>query len=80
MMEPRLASCFTKDSRGRYFAISEIESLHASFQIFIELALLFFSRVHATLQPALSVGRLVGWSVGWSHFTFFINFISLSHF
>ena len=23
-----------------------------------------FSRVHATLQPALSVGRLVGWSVG----------------
>ena len=40
----------------------------------------FFSRVHATLQPALSVGRSVGWSVGWSHFTFFINFISLSHF
>ena len=25
---------------------------------------IFFSRVHATLQPALSVGRLVGWSVG----------------
>ena len=26
--------------------------------------LVFFSRVHATLQPALSVGRLVGWLVG----------------
>ena len=39
-----------------------------------------FSRVHATLHPALSVGRLVGRSVGWSHFTFFITFTSLSHF
>ena len=37
-----------------------------------------FSRVHATLQPALSVGRSVGWSVGWSHFTFFYDFISLT--
>ena len=25
---------------------------------------MIFSRVHATLQPALSVGRSVGWSVG----------------
>ena len=32
----------------------------------------FFSRVHATLQPALSVGWLVGRSVGRSHFTFFM--------
>ena len=31
-----------------------------------------FSRVHATLQPALSVGRSVSWSVGPSHFTFFM--------
>ena len=30
--------------------------------------------MHATLQPALSVGRLVGWS----HFTFFYDFISLT--
>ena len=45
-----------------------------------------FSRVHATLQPALSVGwsvgrsvgRLVGRSVGWSNFTFFYDFISLT--
>ena len=46
------------------------------------VALLFFvfSRVHATLHPALSVGRSVGLSVGLSHFTFFINFFSLSHF
>ena len=33
-----------------------------------------FSRVHATLQPALSVRR----SVGRSHFTFFYDFISLT--
>ena len=33
-----------------------------------------FSRMHATLQPALSVGR----SVGRSHFTFFYDFISLT--
>ena len=49
-----------------------------------------FSRVHATLHPALSVGRSVGWSVGLlvgllvglsvcHTFTFFTNFISLSH-
>ena len=42
----------------------------------------FFSRMHATLHPALSVrpliGRLVGWSVGHTS-TFFINFIFLSH-
>ena len=25
---------------------------------------LIFSRAHATLQPALSVGRSVGWSIG----------------
>ena len=37
---------------------------------------ILFSRVHATLKPALSVGL----SVGPSHFTFFITFISLSHF
>ena len=44
-----------------------------------------FSRVHATLQPALSISRLVswwvGWSVGWSvtlyFFYDFISFISL---
>ena len=35
---------------------------------------IIFSRVHATLQPALSVGRSVGWSVGPSHFTFFLWF------
>ena len=33
-----------------------------------------FSRVHATLQPALSVG----WSVGRSHFTFFYDLVSLT--
>ena len=34
-------------------------------QVFVaEAQFIFFSRVHATLQPALSVGRLVGWSVG----------------
>ena len=33
-----------------------------------------FSRVHVTLQPTLSVGR----SEGWSHFTFFYDFISLT--
>ena len=39
-----------------------------------------FSRVHATLHPALpSISWLVGRLVG-PHFTFFINFISLSHF
>ena len=31
---------------------------------------IFFSRVYATLHPALSVGRLVGWSVGRSHLFF----------
>ena len=31
----------------------------------ISVRCLIFSRVHATLQPALSVRRLVGWSVGW---------------
>ena len=35
---------------------------------------IFFSRVHATLQPALSVRP----SVGWSCFTFFYDFISLT--
>ena len=35
---------------------------------------LFFSRVHATLQPALSVGRSVGWSVRHT-LPFFIDFI-----
>ena len=42
----------------------------------------FFSRVHATLQPALSVrllvGRLVSLSVRYT-FTFLFNSISLSH-
>ena len=32
----------------------------------------------ATVQPALSVGRSIGWSVGRSHFTFFYDFISLT--
>ena len=31
--------------------------------LFVEGAAKLFSRVHATLQPALSVGRSVGWSV-----------------
>ena len=38
-----------------------------------------FSRVHATLQPALSVRRLVGLSVGLSRFTFFYDFILWPH-
>ena len=38
----------------------------------------FFSRVHATLQPALSVGRSVGRLVGRSHLTSFYDFISLT--
>ena len=41
---------------------------------FIARKKLIFSRVHATLQTALSVGR----SVGRSHFTFFYDFISLT--
>ena len=48
------------------------------------LANSIFSRVHATLQPTLSfrpsVGRLVGRSVGPSHFYFFYQFFPLSHF
>ena len=36
----------------------------------------FFSRVHATLQPALSVGRLVGQSV--TLYLFFYGFVSLT--
>ena len=35
---------------------------------------MIFSRVHATLRPALSVPR----SDGWSHFTFFYDFFSLT--
>ena len=38
-----------------------------------------FSRVHATLQPALSVGRSVGWSVGRSNFTFFMILLLWPH-
>ena len=35
--------------------------------------------MHATLQPALSVGRSVGWLVGWSvTLYFFYDFISLT--
>ena len=39
-----------------------------------------FSRVHATLQPALSVRWSVGKSVGWSvgHILLFYDFISLT--
>ena len=37
-----------------------------------------FSRVHATLHPAMSVGWSVGRSFG-PHFTLSIIFISLSH-
>ena len=41
-----------------------------------------FTRVHATPQPALSVGRSVGWLVGWSryffyHFYFFETFLAI---
>ena len=39
---------------------------------------MIFSRVHATLQPALSVRLSVGWSIGRSRFTFFYDFISLT--
>ena len=40
------------------------------------------SRVYATLHPALSVGRSVGWSICRSVtlILFFVNFLSLSHF
>ena len=49
----------------------------SSFTIFFFLSL--FSRVHATQQPALSVGRLVGLLVGWSvTLYFFYVFISLT--
>ena len=41
------------------------------------MILRFFSRVHATLQPALSVGQSVGWSVGHT-LLFFYDFISLT--
>ena len=37
-----------------------------------------FSRVHATLQPALSIGPPVGRLVGQSRFTFIYDFISLT--
>ena len=40
---------------------------------------MIFSRVHATLEPALSVRRLVGLSVGLSRFTFFYDFILWPH-
>ena len=36
-----------------------------------------FSRVLATLHPALSVGRLVGRLVGWSPFYFFLSILFL---
>ena len=38
-----------------------------------------FSRVHATLQPALSVGRSVGRLVGWSvcHALLFLSILFL---
>ena len=56
-----------------YYACLELDDLSEWFCL--------FSRVHATPQPALSVGwsvgRLVGWSVGWSvTLTCFFNFIS----
>ena len=39
----------------------------------------FFSRVHATQQPALSVGWLVGLLVGWSvKLYFFYDYVSLT--
>ena len=45
------------------------------------LDVMLFSRVHASLQVTMSVcwsvGRLVGWSVGLSHFTFFAFLSSL---
>ena len=38
-----------------------------------------FGRVHATLQPALSVSQSVSWLVGWSvTLCFFYDFISLT--
>ena len=53
---------------------SFIHSIALYFMFFIALRyLIFISRVHATLQPTL-VGRLVGWS----RFTFFYDFISLT--
>ena len=54
------------------------------YTIWLRLAKLYtplFSRMHATLHPALSVCPLVGLSVSPSHFyLFFINSISLSYF
>ena len=36
---------------------------------------IIFSRVHATLQPAVSVGGSVGWLVGHTLFLFMILFL-----
>ena len=45
----------------------------------MQMSCMVFSRVHATLQPALSVGRLVGRLVGWLvTLYFFYDFISLT--
>ena len=38
-----------------------------------------FSRVHATLQLALSVGQSVGWSVGQPHFTLVTSNMAPAH-
>ena len=52
-------------------------SFHFLKLFFFAVSLAFFSRVHATLHPALSVRPSVGWSVGRSvyhTFTFFYQF------
>ena len=65
------------------YVISKRPELHISaWSRFVEFSSLF-NRVHATLQPALSVGQSVGWSVGRSvgrsvTLYFFYDFISLT--
>ena len=63
----------SKDQGGK--EIKGRATIYTPAKNIIVLFVSFFSRVHATLHPALSVG----WSVG-PHFTFFCNFIFLSHF
>ena len=41
-----------------------LPNLRSAVNDFLSVIVIFFSRVHATLQPALSVGRSVGWLVG----------------
>ena len=93
-----LIKCLTKSElwnlRSKYLKEVGIFFCFSSFLFLLILThfhlafsfLSFFSRVHPTLQPALSICPSVGWSVGQSvglsvrhTFTFFNNFISLSH-